>query len=241
MKVVLPMAGRGSRLECVDSRRPKPLIEIAGRPMVFWALDSIEEMPCSELTVIALAEHEREFELRDMFRRHYLGKTRFVLLDEVTEGQLCTVVTAQSYIDTDEDILIINSDTYVEADLEKDIQQCGTKCHGLISVAQLPGSQWSIARTDDKGAVVEVAEKKRISSNASTGHYYFRSGSEFLATALDVISKQEKECGEYYVIRVHHKYIERGWNVGISRATRMVDMGNPTALSAAEKVLGKCS
>ena len=54
----------------------------------------------------------------------------------------------------------------------------------------MPGEQWSFARADQSGKVIEVAEKKRISNNVSTGLYYFSSGYEFLNTADEIIKSK---------------------------------------------------
>jgi UDP-N-acetylglucosamine diphosphorylase / glucose-1-phosphate thymidylyltransferase / UDP-N-acetylgalactosamine diphosphorylase / glucosamine-1-phosphate N-acetyltransferase / galactosamine-1-phosphate N-acetyltransferase len=87
------------------------------------------------------------------------------------------------------------------------------------------------------GRVLEVAEKVRISDHASTGLYYFASGRELLTVADEMIAKQEMTNGEYYVIPVYQKYIQRGWRVQIAIASEMHDMGTPEALAAFEVYL----
>ena len=94
----------------------------------------------------------------------------------------------------------------------------------------MPGDRWSFARTGASGAVVEVAEKVRISNHASTGLYYFSSGREFVTAAQTIVSKQQQIRGEYYVMPVYQEYIDRGWEVRLSQADEMWDMGTPDAL-----------
>jgi len=231
MIVLLPMAGRGSRFTGTGIETPKPLIEIMGRPMVWWALQSLKEIKYSKLILIALTEHEKHYGLTHMFKTMGFSGLDYVFLDKVTEGQLCTVLAGRDYCDTDEDILISSSDTYVVSELGNDISSKSDQCRGIISVADMPGEQWSFARTDDNDKVVEVAEKKRISGNASTGLYYFTNGREFLKTSDEIISAGNKTKGEYFIIPVYQKYIEKGMAVHVSKAQQMWDMGNPTALS----------
>lgn len=237
MKVVVTMAGWGSRLAGRHIDRPKPLIPVAGRPMVAWALESLTGIGYSEIIFVALAEHEERFGVTTLLRGMVSGPMKMILLDDVTEGQLCTVLSARDEINTDEDLLIASSDTYVLSDLGLDIARRKDQTRGIISVAPMPGDRWSFARVDDTGRVVEVAEKRRISDHASTGLYYFTSGSEFLSVADGIIGSRERAQGEYYVIPVYQKYIDAGHAIEISVARETWDMGTPDALASAERRL----
>lgn len=237
MIVVMPMAGRGSRFAGHGIEQPKPLIPVAGKPMFTWALRSLEGVSYSRIVFVALADHEAHFGVRELVRRHVGDRAAVVLLDEVTEGQLCSVLAARAYLDGDEAVLVASSDTYIRSDLARDLARCRSTCHGLISVADLPGDRWSFARPDASGAVVEVAEKVRISDHASTGLYYFANARRFVATADALIASQEKTRGEYYVIPVYQKYIDQGLRVELSVADAMWDMGTPEALEAFERHL----
>ena len=176
MIVVMSMAGRGSRFAGHGVARPKPLIPVAGKPMFAWALRSLDGLAYSRIVFVVLAEQEAHFGVTSLARRYAGDRAEVVLLDDVTEGQLCSVLAARDYFDRDEDVLVASSDTYVRSNLARDVARCRSTCHGIISVADLPGDRWSFARTDESGAVVEVAEKVRISDHASTGLYYFANG-----------------------------------------------------------------
>jgi len=235
MIVIVPMAGRGSRYATQGYETPKPLIQVAGKPMVLWALESLKGVTVSKYVIVALKEHEEHFGIQKLITRHISGKVEFVWLDLVTEGQLCTVLAAKDFLDVNENVLIASSDTLVQGNLGKDI--ANSNWDGVISVANLPGDQWSFARTDSAGKVVEVAEKKRISDHASTGLYYFRKVSTLIEHGERMINNQEKTRGEYYVIPVYQKMIESGYSIGISHASAMWDMGTPEAKANFEKYL----
>ncbi|MBC8386766.1 MAG: glycosyltransferase family 2 protein [Actinobacteria bacterium] len=236
MKVVLPMAGRGSRFSKEGVVTPKPLIKVHGKPMIWWALQSLIGITYSKLIVVALLEHEKKYGIRDIFSKMGYHDVEYVFLNDVTEGQLCTVLTARHLINDEGDILITSSDTYVISNLGKDIVRKPDRCYGIISVANMPGEQWSFARTDYGDKVIEVAEKIRISDNASTGLYYFSNGVKFLEVADDLIAEGCKTKGEYYVIPVYQRFIDRGWNVHISKAKEMWDLGTPENLDYFEKM-----
>lgn len=234
---VVPMAGRGTRMGDYDANTPKPLINVAGQPMIVWALESLRGMNITQIIFIALAEHETGWGVKKIVTELVGYQAEVILLDEITEGQLCTVLAARDLLKTDEDLLVASSDTYVVSDLNADITRYKSDCHGLISVAQMPGERWSFARIDESGWVVEVAEKKRISDYASTGMYYFTSGHEFVSVADEIIRNRDKTYGEYYVIQVYEEYIESGMRVGMSIASEMWDMGDPIALKRFESHL----
>jgi len=235
--VVIPMAGRGSRFSDSQPLTPKPLIPVAGRPIVAHALDSLSGLCPKRIVFVALREHESRFAVSTLLRNLSGPNAEVVLLDSVTEGQLCTVLAARKFIDPAERLLIASSDTYVVSDLASDIANCDPTCHGLISVANAPGDQWSFARVDEAGDVVEVAEKIRVSDYASTGLYYFSRASEFLEIADAIVQNREKTKDEYYVMPVYGKYVERGWRVRLSLARAMWDMGTPEALGVFERYL----
>jgi len=68
MKVIVPMAGRGSRFKNVGETTPKPLIPVLGKPMLYWALKSIDDLEYSQLIFIALKEHDVNFDLKKNFK-----------------------------------------------------------------------------------------------------------------------------------------------------------------------------
>lgn len=233
MNIVVPMAGRGSRFANHGVETPKPLIEVAGRPMIAWALESLcGLLPAARLVFVVLREHEEQFQVSRLVRALTGDAASVVMLDDVTEGQLCTVLAAKAHLEADDDLLVAACDTLVVSNIADDIARRPVDSHGMISVADLPGERWSFARTDATNRVVEVAEKTRISNHASTGLYYFSRTREFIETGEGMIARGEKTRGEYFVIPVYQKYIERGLRVDISTASEMWDMGTPEALAS---------
>jgi dTDP-glucose pyrophosphorylase len=237
MNIVVPIAGRGSRFTDRGITMPKPLIPVAGRPMIARALESLRGMTFDRLIVVALKEHAAHHPLIAHIRQATRDDAHVILLDDVTDGQLRTVMAARDLIDGDDGVLIANCDTYIDSDLGACIADAAPDCHGIISTVSAPGDRWSFARTDESGRVVEVAEKVRISDHASTGYYYFSSGRELCAIADAMFAAGETTRGEYYVIPVYQKMIARGWRVEIAPARAMWDMGTPEALAAYQAYL----
>lgn len=237
MNVVVPIAGRGSRFISQGVTTPKPLIRVAGKRTVEWGLKSIENIVSPNLIFVALREHDRKFGITRVLMELTGGTAKIFLLDDVTEGQACTVLAAHSIIDSEQDLLIISPDTYVVSNIQDDICNRPQECAGIVSVADLPGDRWSFAKTDENGYVIDVAEKTRISNHAGTGLYYFSKGWQFVDLAEKMIENQEKTRGEYYVMPLYKKFIEAGHLILTSRATEVWDMGNPQALREFEEHL----
>lgn len=226
----MPMAGRGSRFSNKGYQTPKPLIQVDGIPMFVRALGSLGDLEYELLLIIALKEHEAEYKVSELIAKYLPNKpVKLLIIDEVTEGQLCTVLLASEYFNH-KPVLVIASDTLVEGSLDIDIRNL-KNAKGLISVINLPGEAWSFARTNEEGLVVEVQEKIRISDYASTGLYFFSDGNDIIRFGTEMIQINERTRGEFFVIPVYQKLINAGFAVKISEAKVMWDMGTPEALN----------
>lgn len=235
MLLIIPMAGRGSRYANVGYTTPKPLIEINGKPMLYHAFQSVKDVPYEKVIFIALKEHEQTFGVSKLIKEQIVNNFELILLDDVTDGQLCTVLTASNFFKPNQSILIAASDSYIESNIAEEIKN--TIADGLISVINLPGEQWSFAKTDETGRVIEVAEKTRISDYASTGIYYFKDAKLFERLAQHLIQQKETTKGEYYIMPLYNKLIAKGAQIELSHAKAMWDMGTPEAKLKFEKYL----
>lgn len=230
MKIIMPMAGLGNRFSSKGISTPKPLIEISGMYMLEWALKSVNNLPYSELIFIILKDHDIRFNLSSELKKLKINNSKIIIINEVTEGQLSSVLAASEQIDSHEDILILSSDTYVISNIGEQLRNKYEDCKGTISVIKAEGTQWSFVKTNKENRAVRVAEKERISPLASTGMYYFSSGREFLVHANEIIFEKEKSKGEYYIIPVYQKYIDAGSVININLANEMWDLGTPASI-----------
>jgi dTDP-glucose pyrophosphorylase len=232
VNIVMPMAGRGSRFADVGHTLPKPLIDVRGRPMYAWAMDSLPLALAKRVIFICLAEHLRDRALeRDIRSRYAALDPVIIALDHVTEGQACTVLMARAHIDSGEPLVIYNADTYCKTGLERRLRDLPPSVDGVLSVFRAPGDKWSFARTDASGRVVETAEKRRISEWATTGLYHFRRGADFVRHADAMIAADERERGEFYVAPVYNRLIAAGGDVRIDEAEEVWVLGTPEDLA----------
>ncbi len=231
VNIVIPMAGRGSRFSQTGVHVPKPLIEVRGRPMYAWALASLPLELCERLIFICLREHLDASDLvSDIHRRYGQFNPEIIALDEVTQGQACTVLKAETLIDSDDPLLVYNADTYCRTSLAERLPRLLSEADGGLGVFHAPGDQWSFARTDANGRVVETAEKKRISDWASTGLYIFRRGSDFARHVRQMIADNQFTRGEFYIAPIYNSMIQAGAKIVIEPAEEVWALGTPEEL-----------
>jgi len=231
VNVVIPMAGMGSRLANDPSRRPKPLIEVQDLPLWLWAVRCLPLDSASRIVFVCLRQHAEKFNLETEIPNRLDERTvRVVVLDEVTDGQLRTVVMAQNELALDEPLLVFNADSWFHHSAN-DFLRMADLCDGVLGVASKAGDKWSFARVDQSGRVVEVAEKRRISDHACTGLYYFRDTRKFLADANTMFNEGETTNGEYFVAPLYQRMIARGERIGVTVADEFRPIGTPEELA----------
>jgi dTDP-glucose pyrophosphorylase len=232
VNIVMPMAGRGSRFAEVGHDVPKPLIDVRGRPMYAWAMDSLPLALARRVIFICLAEHLEHRALADDIRSRYASLDPIIIsLDHVTEGQACTVLVGREHIANDQPLIIYNADTYSRSGIEQRLRTLPRDVDGILAVFRAPGDKWSFARTDDSGRVVETAEKRRISEWATTGLYHFVRGNDFVRHAEAMIAANERERGEFYVAPVYNRLVAAGANIRIDVADEVWVLGTPEDLA----------
>lgn len=228
VNIVMPMAGRGSRFADVGIKTPKPLIDVLGRPMYAWATDSLPLGLASRVIFLCLREHLTGTDLeRDIRARYAHLSPEIVPIDQVTEGQACTVLLARELIDNDDHLVIFNADTWYRSSFERALRTMPPTVAGTLGVFRAAGDRWSFARTDAAGRVVQTAEKRRISDLACTGLYHFSRGRDFVRYADAMIAADDRVNGEFYVAPVYNRMIEGGLEVRVDVADEAWALGTP--------------
>lgn len=216
INVVIPMAGEGSRFIKASFTKPKPFIDVDGKPMIVRVLENLC-LPDANYILIARSEHvEAELELVQMIERDY--KATFIQIDGLTEGTACTILHARNLINSDIPLLIANSDQIVDFNPLDFIDDCLKRnLDGSIltfeDVTRNP--KWSFARIGMDGLVEEVREKKPISQFATVGIYLFKRGCDFVDASIEMILRQDKINNEYYTCPTYNYLIKNNKRIGI--------------------------
>jgi hypothetical protein len=173
--VVITMAGAGSRFAHAGYDKPKYEIEVHGRTLFSWSMRSLRAFIDEGCRFVFVARNTAGINafIRSQCEEIGIRSNELLLLDTVTDGQATTALVAQSvWDDMDRPLAIYNIDTYVSPAA---LSVSTIRGNGWLPCFPGEGDKWSFAAADPAGRVSEVREKKRISSNATVGLYWFDS------------------------------------------------------------------
>lgn len=230
LNIVVPMAGRGSRFAKAGYQMPKPLIDIYGHPMIEYVTKNIRPDCEHRFIYICQQEHLKKYHLAAELERMAPG-CAIVTVDHITEGAACTVLLAERYINTEDALMIANSDQFVDTDINRYI--AAMRDHdGLIMTMLASDPKWSYIKYDDKGFVTLVREKEVISNQATVGIYNYKHGSDFVRFAHQMIEKNIRVNNEFYVAPVYNQMIEAGRKIVFCDVReKMFGLGTPEDLN----------
>ncbi len=212
--VILTMAGRSERFAREGVQAPKWQLAFGGMTMLEHALRSLEPLMTdkSELRVVIRQEDADSQELLDILSG-FPWPTTLHTVDGDAPGQAIDATAALDDGDNDRPIVIWCVDTIVHWSGRAGSRVAGIDGNWLLT-ARLAGEHWSFARTDEHGVVVEVAEKRRIASNASAGMYGFATARLF-RDLVDSSSVTDHVDGQLYVAPLYNRAITRGETVNL--------------------------
>ena len=229
LNVLIPMAGAGSRFEQAGYTFPKPLIEVKNKPMIQVVIENLN-LEANYIYVVQKT-HREKYNLDTLLNLLTPG-CKIVETDGLTEGAACTALLAKEYIDNDNPLFFANSDQFVEWDSNEFMYKMNeTNADGGIVTFTATHPKWSFAKIDEKGLVVEVAEKKPISDIATVGYYYWKHGSDFVKYAEEMISKDIRVNNEFYVCPVFNQAIKDSKQIRTFNTAGMWGLGTPEDLN----------
>jgi len=259
MKIVVPMAGRGSRYQVsadknAEYRKPKPLINVKGKPMIEWALESLPfvDLPKrpaktklkvlpSDIVFISLEQQEYDYDITNLLKAIFGKDITVILIPEVTRGALETSLKAKEYINYDEDLIISDSDHYFDgASLYKEIINKEPDVEGIIPVFKPPDDdvKWSYTLFNENRVASAVGEKdtKLATSGAyaNIGGYYFAHGKVFVQVAEEMINSGNmygpNGKQEFYVAPIYQQILNKGMKVKVAISPKVWGLGTPQDL-----------
>jgi len=229
LNVLIPMAGAGSRFEAAGYTFPKPLIEVRGKPMIQVVVENLNID--AKYIYIVQKNHYEKYNL-DYLLRLITPRCEIVQIDGVTEGAACTTLLAKEFIDNDDSLLIANSDQFVEWSSGETLYSfMADGIDGGIVTFHATHPKWSFAKVDENGMVQEVAEKKPISDIATVGIYFWKKGSDYVKYANQMIERDIRTNGEFYVCPVFNQAIEDSKKFRIRNIEKMWGLGTPEDLN----------
>lgn len=229
LNVLIPMAGAGSRFEKAGYTFPKPLIEVIGKPMIQVVVDNLNMD--AQFIFIVQKSHLEKYNLTQTLNL-IAPNCKIVTVDGLTEGAACTTLLAKEYIDNDKQLIIANSDQFVEWCSDEFMYNMVTSgVDGGILTFNSTHPKWSFAKVNENGFVTEVAEKNPISNMATVGIYYWKKGSDYVKYAEEMIQKNIRVNNEFYVCPVFNQAIADNKKIKTYNIEKMWGIGTPEDLN----------
>ena len=234
MKVIIPLAGKGTRLRPHTHITPKPMLKIAGKPVIDYVMDDLQRLGNVE-QVIYITGH-----LKDKVEQYARAKYPFdavFIEQQVQDGTAGAVALAKPYVD--QPVFIIFVDTIFDADLSVVNR---SDADGIIWVKTVDDYQrFGVVVTDADGHMTKIVEKPStpISKRANIGLYYIKNW-KLLYEGIEWTLNQPKNKGEFYLTDAFQYMIDHGAKIKVIDVEGWYDAGEQgTLLETNRTILDK--
>lgn len=223
MQVIIPLAGKGTRLRPHTHTTPKPLLHVAGKPVISYILDDVARLNPSQ--VIFLTGHLKE-KIEEYIRRSYTFPSMFVE-QKVQDGTAGAIRLARPHVK--EPILIIYVDTIFEADLGE-IARC--KDDGIIWAKAVEDYQRFGVIVLENNFMRKIVEKpsEPISKLANIGVYYVANCPLLFEGIEHVYARNLMVRGEYYLTDAFQYMVDHGAKIRVAPVAGWYDCGDKKTL-----------
>lgn len=227
MKIIVPMAGRGSRLRPHTLTVPKPLIPIAGKPIVQRLVEDIAKVagePIEEVAFI-IGDFGPEIEKSLIQIAEKLGAKGSIYYQNDPLGTAHAIKCAEASMQGD--VVIAFADTLFRADFQLD-----KNSDGVIWVKSVEDpSAFGVVKLDNYGFITDFVEKPQtfVSDLAIIGIYYFNSAEKLMDEINHIIDNDIKNGGEYQLTMALENLRAKGAKFTLGKVNDWMDCGNKNA------------
>lgn len=224
MKIIVPMAGRGSRLRPHTLTVPKPLIPIAGKPIVQRLVEDIAKVCDQKITEIAfiIGDFGKEVENKLVSVAESLGAKGSIYYQDQPLGTAHAIMCAKESIDGP--VIVAFADTLFKADFTLDAET-----DGIIWVNKVENpSAFGVVNLDDQGVIREFVEKPStfVSDLAIIGIYYFKDGAYLKSELQYLLDNKIMDRGEYQITDALENMKAKGTKFKPGTVQHWLDCGN---------------
>jgi len=224
MKVIVPMAGRGSRLRPHTLTTPKPLVPVGGKPIVHRLVEDIASVCEDKIEEIAfvIGDFGAEVEKELIEVAEKLGAKGTICYQDKPLGTAHAVWCAKELLDGP--VVVAFADTLFKADFKLD-----NAVDGILWVKQIEDpSAFGVIQLNESGAIVDFVEKPQtfVSDLAMIGIYYFKEGQDLLAEINYLLDNEVIKSGEYQLPDALRRLVEKGQTFKPGEVNEWLDCGN---------------
>ena len=235
LKVVIPMAGLGTRLRPHTWSKPKQLVSVAGKTVLDHVLDCLSTLPDpNKFELISIVGYLGE-QIEEHIRDNYPDLRAHFVVQEDPHGQSHAIKLASKYLHGP--MLMVFADTLIKTDLAflKD-----ETAEAVAWVKPVPAPRrFGVAVVDSKGWVTRLIEKPQDMANnlAVVGFYYFRESEKLLAAIDEQMEHGLELKGEFYLADAINIMLENGLKMRTQPVDIWLDAGTPESLLETNRYL----
>jgi glucose-1-phosphate thymidylyltransferase len=227
VKVVIPLAGKGTRLRPHTHVTPKPLLRVGDKPVMSYILDDLRDLGVHD--AVFITGHLKE-KVEEYVTTEYPEFDASFVEQPVQNGTAGAIELARDRVD--DDVLIIFVDTLFDADLSL-VKRLPDDVAGVIWVKEVEDYQrFGVVVTDDDGYMRQIVEKpsEPISRRANIGLYYIRDWKLLFEGIDHVLASPPGPSGEYYLTDAFQYMIDKGARLKVVDVEGWYDAGKPETL-----------
>jgi len=197
MIILIPIGGKGLRFKQCGYSRPKALIRVLGKPIIYYLLDNLK---LSKIHFVCIPYNKEylHYNFEEQLKHDYPQiKFLFITLPKDTDGAAETInISLKQFKEADDcPILCLDSDNFYTEDIV-------TLWNGQNKIFMFEdyedSSIYSYLKLLEDGKVINIVEKEKISTHASTGAYGFSSFQQLLSYTQRILDSNTKQKGEFY-------------------------------------------
>jgi glucose-1-phosphate thymidylyltransferase len=227
MKAVLPLAGKGTRLRPHTHHTPKPLLRVAGKPVLAYLLDDLLALDIHEMVFIV--GHLRET-MEEWIRKEYPDIRGQYVFQEVQDGTAGAIALAEPFVD--EEVLIAFPDAVLEVDYGL-IRRQPESVAGVIWAKEVEDYQrYGVIVTNSDGTMAKIVEKPKtpVSKLANIGLYWIRDHELLFEGVRHTLHVGAGPGGEFYLTDAFQYMVDRGSRLVTAPVEGWWDAGKPETL-----------
>lgn len=227
MKAIIPLAGKGTRLRPHTHHTPKPLLKVAGKPVLAYILDDLVDVGVTEMVFIV--GHLRDT-IQAWIEKEYPDLKAHYVLQEVQDGTAGAVALAEPYVD--EEVLIVFADAVLEVDYGL-VKTLGEAYGGVIWAKEVEDYQrYGVILTADDGTMTTIVEKpsEPVSRLANIGLYYIRDHKLLFEGIHHTLDAPPGPSGEFYLTDAFQYMVDQGSKILTAPVEGWWDAGKPETL-----------
>ena len=227
MKAIIPLAGKGTRLRPHTHHTPKPLLKVAGKPVLAYILDDLIALGVQEFVFIVGFLRET---VQAWIESEYPGIEGHYVLQEVQDGTAGAIALAEPFVD--DEVLIVFADAVLEVDYDS-IRTLGSDFGGLIYAKEVEDYQrYGVIVTNDDGTMARIVEKptEPISKLANIGLYYIRDHKLLYEGVRHTLNSDPGPSGEFYLTDAFQYMVDNGSRILTGPVDGWWDAGKPETL-----------